>query len=339
MKWLGYFWCGLTLLAVLSARSNPVEFGYFSLLGTAMPYLLIGLFFIIFAWRKTWLVLIPVGCLLISWTHFSAFIGWHIFPEKSTKNSIRVLTWNIGELWSSKEKRDEITRHQRDFFNFIKKTAQPDIFCTQEIGGEFIPTIARETGLSYFCQVVGRQTAIFSKFPIEKSGEIPFAKTANSAIWADIKLPSGKTIRVFCAHLQSNKVSADADKVAENGKIDDKETWDEVGGIFSKVNRGTQKRSRQARILAENIENSPNPAILCGDLNDTPHSFTYHLLTQNLIDPFRLHGFGLGTTYRGSIPLLRIDYILTAEKIPTLDYRTLDGQLSDHNPVFCEINF
>jgi endonuclease/exonuclease/phosphatase family metal-dependent hydrolase len=336
MKWFGYLWCGLTLLAGLSARSNPAKFGYFSLLGTAMPYLLIGIFLLIFFWRKNWLVLIPIGCLFVVWTHFSAFVGWHIFPEKPNKNAVRILTWNIGKLWAEKQNRNQ--RNQL-FFRFVKKTVHPDIFCTQEMNVNFMQEVAQELEMPYLHHFSDFQTAIFSKFPIIDSGNVVFEKTANSAIWADIKLPSGKKIRIFCAHLQSNKVSGDADKLAENAKIDDKETWDEVGGIFSKVNRGTKKRSRQAQVLAKNIESSPFPAILCGDLNDTPHSFTYHILTQKLSDPFRLHGFGLGTTYRGSIPLLRIDYILPTEKISTTNYQTLNSKLSDHDPVFCEINF
>lgn len=338
-KWMVYGWCCLVLMALLAAQVDPSKVGFLSIMGTAMPWLILGLFVLCWFLRKNWLVLLPIACLVMSWEHLTAFAGWHFLPAEKAEKPLNVVSWNLGALWSHKEKPDDIHAHQLAFFDFLNKKALPDILCTQEIGGDFITAIAEETGLLNIAQVAGKQTVIFSKFPIEKSGEVPFEKTSNSAIWADVRLENGKVVRIFCAHLQSNSVSADADRIAESGKLDQKETWYSIGSILKRVNRGTQKRARQARALADMVARSQHPAILCGDFNDTPASFTYHILSKNLADPFRRHGFGLGTTYRGSIPLLRIDYILADEKLRTVDYRSFNAGLGDHDPVFCRFDF
>jgi len=49
--------------------------------------------------------------------------------------------------------------------------------------------------------------AIFSKFPIVKSGSIEFPNTANNAIYADI-VKGSDTIRIYNVHLQSLRIAA-----------------------------------------------------------------------------------------------------------------------------------
>jgi endonuclease/exonuclease/phosphatase family metal-dependent hydrolase len=72
-------------------------------------------------------------------------------------------------------------------------------------------------------------------------------------------------------------------------------------------------RARQAEILREHIAASPHPVIVCGDFNDTPLSYSYRLMSKGLKDSFMEKGWGLGTTYAGALPALRIDYILCSQ--------------------------
>ena len=87
------------------------------------------------------------------------------------------------------------------------------------------------------------------------------------------------------------------------------------------------------------MNNSPYKVIVCGDFNDTPQSYTYNLLSENLNDSFKTKGVGFGTTYAGSIPALRIDYILTHEKIKVQSHKILKENYSDHFPVICKFLF
>ena len=66
--------------------------------------------------------------------------------------------------------------------------------------------------------------------------------------------------------------------------------------ISDKLNRAFSLRSKQAEAIAQHIENSPYPVIVCGDFNDTPVSYTYRMMKTGLKDAFRQSGFGFGGT-------------------------------------------
>ena len=51
-------------------------------------------------------------------------------------------------------------------------------------------------------------------------------------------------------------------------------------------------------------------------------------------DSFREKALGLGTTFAGILPLLRIDYVLTEPVFKIHSCRTVRSPFSDHYPVF-----
>jgi endonuclease/exonuclease/phosphatase family metal-dependent hydrolase len=81
------------------------------------------------------------------------------------------------------------------------------------------------------------------------------------------------------------------------------------------------------------IEQSPYPVIICGDFNDTPSSYTYHQLSEGLIDAFKESGNGIGHTYGGALPSFRIDYILHDERFKSTRFNTIRSKFSDHYPI------
>ena len=74
-------------------------------------------------------------------------------------------------------------------------------------------------------------------------------------------------------------------------------------------------------------------------MNDTPISYAYAQLTQQLKDSFRVRAFGLGTTYAGSLPLLRIDYILSSKLLKIRSHQVLSANFSDHYPILSRLSF
>ena len=86
------------------------------------------------------------------------------------------------------------------------------------------------------------------------------------------------------------------------------------------------------------MNTSPYPIILCGDFNDTPTSFTYKQLSKDLNDSFTNSGRGLGSTYNGKIPALKIDYILYSPNLNQVDFETNEVKLSDHYPIKSSFN-
>ena len=67
---------------------------------------------------------------------------------------------------------------------------------------------------------------------------------------------------------------------------------------IQKINEGNKIRVNQIEIINQNISNSPHPVILCGDMNDSPHSYAYNKMTTNLNDAFTKSGYGFGTTFK-----------------------------------------
>jgi len=115
--------------------------------------------------------------------------------------------------------------------------------------------------------------------------------------------------------------------------LQNENTWSDIRFIVSRYKQTTAMRAIEAEALRKHLSKSPYPSIIAGDGNDTPLSHTYHLLAKDMHDSFRQSGSGLSTTYKSSLPLLRIDYILGTEEIAFKDHHTHLLDYSDHYPV------
>jgi endonuclease/exonuclease/phosphatase (EEP) superfamily protein YafD len=82
---------------------------------------------------------------------------------------------------------------------------------------------------------------------------------------------------------------------------------------------------------------SPHPVVFCGDINDVPMSYGYHMLRKGRQDAFRESGRGRGGTYVGALPSLRIDHILHDGAIASWGFITHPEELSDHRAISCLI--
>jgi len=190
----------------------------------------------------------------------------------------------------------------------------------------------------HLLEIKNKGVVIYSKYPIVDSGVVEFGTRTNSCIYADVKSPAG-TVRIYNLHLQSNSISKDADEVLDNGELDDAKAWSSVVNILSKYRKATMKRSAQAAKVKIHAESSPHPVMIVGDVNDPPTSHCYSTLAEGMQDAFHCKGSGIGTTYGGSIPMLRIDYILADEDLEVLTYTCRKEQFSDHYPIFAEVGF
>ena len=87
-------------------------------------------------------------------------------------------------------------------------------------------------------------------------------------------------------------------------------------------------------MILNHISQSPHPVILAGDFNDTPQSFMYNKIKNSgFCDAFQQAGHGLGTTYAGYVPLLRIDYNFAQKNyFRVLKHEVIDARMSDHYP-------
>ncbi len=324
----------ITLGSYLSPGIDPDKVWFFSVLGLLYPILLIlNVVFVVFWFLKDIKYsLISISILLIGYIHFREF--WAISSPKKydPTNSISVVSYNISNAIGAYDKDiDKKKKLRKEMSHFLSRFQDEDIICMQEVG-TYASEVLNKAIPNKNVHKLDKGAIIMSKHQIIKKGEIDFGTITNSCLWADLKIGLD-TIRVYSIHLMSNSITLDADKVLDEPQLDTDKTWLGIKGIFSKYVKNHIIRSKQAVLVKSHIDKSPHPTIICGDFNDTPLTYTYRKLSAGLVDNFTKAGNGLGTTFNGRIPLLRIDYILSDTSFEVQNFNVIKENFSDHYPV------
>ena len=145
------------------------------------------------------------------------------------------------------------------------------------------------------------------------------------------------TIRVFNIHLQSLKFSADNLKYIDDPEMSDENDLKRSRSVIGKLKVGFLKRKVQAERIRAEMDKSPYPVIVCGDFNDLPNSYAYNTIGNGLKNAFAEKGSGIGRTFSGISPALRIDNIFVADKYDVQQYTRINKKMSDHFPVITDI--
>lgn len=321
------------LLAYLSPYFDPNGSSLFSMFGLIYPVLLIANLVLVVFWmfvefKYLFLSLIAV---LIGWVHLQGFIN--ISSPNKGNSDLTIMSYNVGFGYPlRKGSKDLREKNKQKLSNFFHLNEDVDVFCLQE-SSKFSRNVLKENFPEFYSHEIERRgTFIYSKFPIIRHGEISFGTITNSCLWADIKLEND-TVRIYNMHLQSNKVSRDAVKVIDNANLQEKKTWVGIKGILKKYISASKVRAKQSEMVSEHASKSLHPTIICGDGNDPPTSFTYSRLCGDYQDSFTKAGSGIGTTYAGKLPMLRIDYIFVDNDFEVNAFDILKENFSDHYPV------
>ena len=340
------------LLAYISVWISPERIWILAFFGLSYPYFLIGNLFFFFYWifRKKKLSLLILIVILLGFNHFNSYIPIIRKDNKVLQSSsisgpeINILSYNV-RMFNLFEKEARTAEKTLQFIN----QENTDIICLQEvlISNYYDFNLAslkkhlKNTPYLYI-QYLNNQSkdhhyglAIFSKYPIINKGRIEYKNANNLSLFVDL-LVGHDTLRIYNNHLQSFRLGSDNLKFLTNFEeaIEDPPI-SEVKDISSKMKSAYVKRSRQARELSAHIQTSPYSVIVCGDFNDTPVSYTYRKIKNNMKDAFIESGKGLGKTYSQIIPSYRIDYILHSDRLVAYDFRTMKEGYSDHYPIRC----
>ena len=321
----------LTLCAYLSSALDSQMIWIFSIPGLFYPILFLLNIACIVLWllTKPKYAIISVFTILLGFNHIGTFINFNKTEVGQKSGAIELVSFNIqnGHYAYSKGRNNRKAR-SKTLRNFLKKFKDKDVLCFQE-SAAFAQDILDLSFKKHFKYQPFNGPVILSKSDFIDKGSIDFNTLTNGCIWTDIAI-NFDTIRIYNAHLQSNRISKKAQKVMSDGSFQDKETWDGIYGIFANYKRYNQIRSKQIKLIKQHMEKCPYPIILCGDLNDTTQSYIYRLATEDLTDSFREKGNGLGTTFAGALPLLRIDYILGSQEFEFLNHEVHKEEFSDH---------
>ncbi len=309
-------------------------------MGLLYPYLLaINLLFVgIYALLKSKKLFLSLFIILVGNQQFFSFI--QPLPSfKSGKEGVKIITFNVHyftkDIAGTRVASPGILEYLRNVNADIVCLQETRLFKTGELSPEGIkdalPGI-KHYHLAHSISNAGPMT--LSKYPIVGLGEIRFEQSANMVLFSDIILPRGDTVRVYNCHFQSYRITPEDYSITDPDKSGTNEQQlREARLISKKMILAFTIRARQARAVSAHIKKCPYPVIVCGDFNDTPNSYTYHLLRKQLNDSFTRAGFGISNTYNGFIPLFRIDYILYSNRFNAISYSRGSVDLSDHFPV------
>ncbi len=330
-----------TIIGLYGGDSLPATHMFSAALAFLLPVLCILNILLVIYWifRRKWFILVPILALFFARGYIGTIFQIR-FSKGDAEGAITFATYNVRGF-----NRDNTGLQAQDIKAMMVEEGV-DVICLQE----YYDQIGNEDGLvtAKFCDVYpysarGRKgdMIILSRYPITTSKDSVFEYSNNSFQWADVKMPTGKTVRVFNVHMETTGVNQTLHQAAKQQGGDMARPDYQNAGIYKALLGNyvfnLNVRSGQSIIVANEKARSPHPIVLCGDFNDVPYSFTYNTLLGDLKDGFRQGGSGFMFTYRGAKGVFRIDYIFHDESMQSVDYYKMDKNYSDHNPVVSRI--
>lgn len=339
-------------------------------------FLLVLLTFFYWLVQRKWRSLFALSCLLLNLGPASLYVQWNDLQAERSEAEVResaldvemnmgsqrlkIISYN-AQLFGLYQDEASVSivnteyMPAMDSFLHVMKAESADVVCLQEVyaksGG--LKALARflkaEGGFDYSQSYTLSNSRpygmiVLSKYKIKRWQPISLGpNTGNMAMWVDIELASlsdkrrNARIRVYNLHLQSFRFAKQDYAVMQKQTQQQQIDIEGSKGIISRLRLGYKRRAEQVAIVKENMIACDFPKIICGDFNDIPVSYTYRQLSAGMKDAFGEAGRGLETTYKGSMPSFRIDYILYDNPMRAIGYHSVDEVPSDHKLIGTEL--
>lgn len=348
----------LFLLGSYSYLFSPKNFWPVGLLNLTAFYFLLALIAFIIFWLfvKPRRALISAAAILLAYKPIKNILPFRLsnsFTKEKQAGDVRVMTWNVAQFNVLDDKKHpEVKNAMFDIINDY----QPDIACFQEMvaedstiknHGHMDEFLKKLNYPDYFYSYNSKEDywgyahfgiIIFSRYPIINKKTISYYPNNYNSIFQYIDIVKGEdTIRVFNIHLQSLRFSRSNLKYIDEPSIEEEKTLKESKSILGKFKRGFLKREEQANRIRAELDKSPYPVILTGDFNDLPNSYAYHTIGGSMKNAFVENGAGLGRTFSGISPVLRIDNIFADSRFEVKQFKRINIKLSDHFPIFADV--
>ncbi len=333
----------LLLASTLSGSVPPsrsmavalLSYAYFPLLllnaGCILLWLFVG----------RWWFLLSTAAILLRYSFIPLYFQWGGDKGEMPQHDVfTVLTNNVhgfyGSAFVSDMDKDlsQIARNGEQFLAIVDST-RPDVLCLQEyrprahtlnVSDSLLARGYRYRSLAR----PGRRTAgtiVWSRYPLCNRCYL------DSADMMAVDVVKGDdTLRLVNVHLESYRLDEeDYRQVAA--------TWrgnihrDSICSTLHKMQQAALAHERQWHRVEPVLQASPHPCLLAGDFNDTPASYFYQRARHYLADSYVACGDGFGTTYHGTFPAFRIDYLLCDVALTVLDYHRFKSSHSDHYPL------
>ncbi len=364
LKWLLSFtsrtanivFVALLLISLSASYISPEKIWFLPFAGMILPFFVVVNLIFVFIWilRKRHFAVVSLLAIAACLPQLLKLGATNILKPtiEHPGKIIKVMSYNVRDFdlynWS------ENVNSKEKIFQTIKEK-NPDVISFQEFYNDTTKEFStvkqlQKLGYTYYYftrELVLRNTdewgiALFSKFPIKEQGHImkqPFktgyGKKPFKGLYADIAI-ADTVIRFVNVHLQSIYFGTQDYETIEEFRAT--QNLDEHGAksIIIKLKKAFQRRAQQADELKRFLNAQTKPVILCGDFNDLPNSYVTNTVSKNMKDAFINYSFGIGHTYNGKIPFLRIDYMLTTPTFNIHKFQVVNNKISDHFPIYME---
>lgn len=330
----------LSLFAYLIPPSFSVlpsflSLGYIYLLSFNIAFLLFWLA------KRQRFIYISLFSIIIGAKQFINFFAFSLGDEQAD-HAFSVMSFNARYFNAPFYKEEDILIDQIKTSLQIVNEAKPTILCAQEFSGKykrhnsFVDKSLKSEGLRYSYRGGKSSLAIYSSFPIVGKEVISFDNSYNGAIKALIVINTD-TIAVYSIHLESIRLGNDEGELLNQDNIqrlNQLETRQTYIRILSKLSRAFKRREEQVNTIKEHMNASRHPVFVCVDMNDLPTSYAYFKLKGSLSDAFTSSGFGIGSTYAGTLPFLRIDFCFFENGYQSVWYKRSETTNSDHYSIY-----
>ena len=339
-------------------------------------FLLMLFTFVYWLMQRKWRSLFALSCLLLNLGPMSLYVQWNDTKDKQQDleiqqasfdkeinvgtQTLKVVTYN-AQLFGLYQDESSVgivnTEYMPAMDSFLRalKAEQPDILCLQEVyakaGG--LKALARflkaEGGFDYSqTYTLSNQRPygmmVLSKHRIKRWQPLSLGpNTGNMAMWVDIELTSpdehhrNARMRIYNLHLQSFRFAKQDYAVVQQQTTQAQIDVEGSKNIITRLRMGYQRRAAQVDLVKDNMIACDFPKLVCGDFNDIPVSYTYRQLSAGMKDAFCEAGRGLETTYKGSMPSFRIDYLLYDNPMRAIRYHSRNDVPSDHKLLVTEL--
>lgn len=338
--------CGIagflaSFLCALCPLINPSVFVWTAFFGLGFWVIfffnvIILIILILLKSRRT--LIIPILALLFSVPGFKK--SYSFGEKKDGDANLKVMTYNVGVFRDYKDNSKAVRDVKKSLADFINQH-DPDVVCLQESGkwpNNSASDFSKMTDYKYYSINLRSGNSYFSKYPIE---DVHVLTDDRISMFADIKKVSvdeNEFLYVVNCHFNSFRISKEEIEYINDTKniVKDSETYGK--SLVSKLKNGFELRANSTELLLKSLPVGV-PLIICGDFNDTPLSYTYSRMSKSgLHDAFISSSNGVGKTYCGSLPLLRIDYFWHNDMVDVVDFERIKQTTSDHYPLIITID-
>ncbi|MCI5757436.1 MAG: endonuclease/exonuclease/phosphatase family protein, partial [Alloprevotella sp.] len=324
----GAAWCVALLLVVCAYMPmvNPERWPLAGVITLFFPialllHLTMLVLVLLFIPRTGWMML---AAIVVCFPSLRAYCPINL-PSPPPKGALKVITYNtqsFGNWQLNPDGSNPVTSY------LVAERA--DVVCLQEAydipANHYAKTIGpamRPVYAHYDTVKIGPNVlACFSRMPIVSKRLIAAGASNGSALFV-LQMPDGDSLFVINCHLESMHLTPDDRNhykqfVHHPGQA---EIDSSSHRLLGKVADAAVRRALQARATAEAVRAlGDRRIIVCGDMNDTPISYTHHCLTSaGLRDAYAATGRGIGRSFNRDAIYVRIDHMFCSSSLRPYD--------------------